>query len=196
MRDHYRLLGLKAESTADEIKRAYRKKALQLHPDRNPSPDAARQFQALNEAYATLSDPQKREDYDRFGTRGGGQRSAPSGTVSPSELREIFGEDLFEELFASLLNERHRPAVKDLRVDLPISYQEAVQGGTLSRVVERIRRCDRCHGVGTESGRASPVCGACQGQGRVRMNRGFLAMMQRCEHCNGRGVMISDPCQG
>ena len=156
-RNYYTLLGVQRSASSEEIKRAYRKLALRFHPDRNSAPDAERRFQEVNEAYAVLSNPEQRSAYDDFGKRGGGD-PLQNGSVSQGDLKDIFGADLFEELFSSLFNERKKRSIKDLRVSIPVSYEQALDGGRLSHEVSRLRRCDGCHGVGTGSGRASPVC--------------------------------------
>ncbi|MEM7494623.1 MAG: molecular chaperone DnaJ [Myxococcota bacterium] len=191
-RDYYETLGVSPEASADEIKRAYRKLAQQLHPDKNPDDKAAEErFKQISEAYGILSDPDKRRRYDQFGAAGGQQ---PHG--DPSEyVEEIFG-DLFGDFFSQSRRRGggRQPRGQDARQDVTIELQEAARGTSKKVRFARLETCDGCKGSGAAAGVRVRRCESCHGSGQVRFVRGFLSMAQECPHCQGRGHIIPKLC--
>lgn len=192
--DYYQVLGVGREADADEIKKAYRKMALQYHPDRNSEPGAEERFKLINEAYAVLSEPERRQRYDRYG-----QSEAPSnpfggGGVSQSDLQDIFGADVFNDLFASLFGQRPRAPRRDVEATLELTLEAVLSGGDQTVKVRRKASCKACKGNGTKDGRPAPSCSMCKGAGQVRVQRGFLIVAQPCPTCQGRGAEVRSPC--
>ncbi len=200
--DYYATLGVAREATADDMKKAYRKLAMQYHPDRNPGDKAAEaKFKEINEAYDVLKDEQKRAAYDRFGhaafENGGG--GAPGGFD--------FGSggigDIFEQMFGDFVgggrrggNGRGPRPGQDLRTSVEIDLAEAFSGikSTL-RVATRVS-CDACAGNGSEKGAGGvDTCGTCQGAGKVRAQQGFFIVERTCPTCNGQGRTVRNPCR-
>jgi molecular chaperone DnaJ len=205
--DLYAILGVSRDASPDEIKRAYRRKALELHPDRNPDrEDAEEHFKELSQAYAVLSDPEKRQRYDRFGEAGlGGQASG----FDPSAFQDIFGgagfggiEDLFESLFGGAMGGMGGARARrggprrgaSLRYGLEIDFEEAVFGTEVSIRVPKRRTCDACGGKGAPLDGIS-ACGTCEGRGQVVSQMGFMRIAQTCPACGGRGQVVRDPCK-
>ncbi len=190
--DYYEALGISRTTNADEIKRAYRKLAQKLHPDKNPGDKAAEErFKQVSEAYGVLSDPDKRRHYDQFGHTGGQQ---PHG--DPSEyVEDIFG-DLFGDFFGQSRRRggRQQTQGQDTRQDVMIELQEAAQGTNKEIHFARLETCDGCEGTGAAPGARIRLCESCRGSGQVRFVRGFLSMAQECPHCQGRGRVIPKLC--
>jgi molecular chaperone DnaJ len=192
-RDFYAILGVPRNADEAALKKAYRNLARAYHPDRNPGDKKAEErFKEISEAYAILSDPDKRAQYDRFGV--------VSGAGGPGDVGfgTIF-EDLFEGFFGG--GERRRPRSRarrgdDLRYDLEISLEEAAQGLETKLQVPRLETCERCQGGGVEAGSQPETCGTCRGQGQVRFTQGFLTVARPCPNCRGEGRIIKDPCHG
>jgi len=200
-RDYYEVLGVAKQASEAELKAAFRKLAMQHHPDRNPGDAAAEQkFKELNEAYQTLSDPQKRAAYDRFGhaafENGGGSGGPGFGNDFASSMADIF-EDLFGDV--SGRGRRGRPDGRergsDLRYDLEITLEDAHQGKTATVTVPIAVACEACDGSGAKAGTKPKTCSTCGGFGRVRAQQGFFAIERTCPSCQGRGEMIDDPCR-
>jgi len=185
-------------STEVEIKSAYRKLALQYHPDRNPNnPDAEEKFKECTEAYTVLSDSEKRAAYDRFGHAGVGA-GGPAGFDPSSfqDLTEVFG-DLFGigDLFGGSGRRRSRAQRgPDLREDLNLEFEQAVFGTDAQVTVRRHEACEACSGAGTAPGKAPVTCRSCQGKGQVRYQQGFFSIARTCPTCQGSGSVITDPC--
>ncbi len=205
-RDYYDVLGVDRESTSEDIKKAYRKMAMQFHPDRNPGDKAAEErFKELGEAYEILSDEQKRAAYDRFGhaafQQGGSAGGGFSGAVDPFEIfREVFGGasgagGIFEEFFngGGRRTRDGRQRGSDLRYDLQISLEEAAGGVEKELELEKLGVCDECRGTGSRGG-GTKTCGVCKGHGQVIASRGFFQIQQTCPECGGTGQVISNPC--
>ena len=197
--DYYEILGVSREATDQELKSAYRKLAMQHHPDRNPGDHTAEErFKEASEAYQVLSDADKRAAYDRYGhagLSGGGPGFGPfAGGV---DISDIFG-DLFGEMF-SMGGHAQRPSRQqrgyDLRFDLTIHFEAAIFGAETEVKVRRLEVCATCEGRGSASGRGPTVCGQCQGRGQVRYQQGFFAVARTCSACGGTGQVIADPCQ-
>lgn len=192
--DYYQVLGVAREADADEIKKAYRKMALKYHPDRNSEPGAEDRFKLINEAYAVLSEPERRQRYDRYGSSEAPSNPFGGGGVSQSDLQDIFGHDMFNELFASLFGQRQRAPRRDVEATLELPLEAVLSGGSYSTRVRRKASCKPCKGNGTKDGRAPQPCSSCRGAGQVRVQRGFLVIAQPCPSCQGRGVEVRSPC--
>jgi molecular chaperone DnaJ len=194
-RDYYEVLGVARAATEQEIKSAYRKLALQFHPDRNPNnPDAEEKFKECSEAYAVLADGEMRAVYDRFGHAGlGGSGGAG---FDPSDLGDIFG-DFFGlgEIFGGGTRKRSRTQRgADLREDINLEFEEAVFGTETKVTVRRHESCEECRGSGAAAGKAPVTCRSCNGRGQVRYQQGFFSIARTCPTCQGTGSVITDPC--
>lgn len=196
--DYYELLKVQREASAEEIKAAYRKAALQHHPDRNQDdPHAEEKFKAVSEAYEVLSDQKKREIYDRFGHEGLSGR----GYSGPGNVDDIFSSfgSIFEEFFgfSGGGNARGRTRARrgaDLQYELEITFEEAVFGVKKDISFHRRSECGECKGSGAKPGTKPVTCKTCGGDGQVRRSQGFFSVAATCPSCHGEGTMISDPC--
>ncbi|MDP1618992.1 molecular chaperone DnaJ [Phenylobacterium sp.] len=201
MRDYYEILGVSRGSDDAALKAAYRKLAMEHHPDRNGGcEDSAARFKEINEAYSILSDAQKRAAYDRFGHAGvnGGGGGGPGG-AGFTDVHDIFNEvfgDVFGDMFAQGgRGRRSGPARgQDLRYDLEISLEQAFAGAEVEIVVPAAVTCETCEGSGAKPGTSPTVCGGCGGAGRVRASQGFFSVERTCPRCGGTGRLIQDPC--
>lgn len=195
--DYYEVLGVSRECNDQELKTAYRKLAMQHHPDRNPDdPSAEEKFKEASEAYQVLSDPDKRAAYDRYGHAGVSAAGNGNPFVNAQDLGDIFG-DFFGEMFNMGGNGRRASRVqrgRDLRYDLSIEFEEAVFGKETELKVRRLEVCGDCHGAGTASGRGPATCPQCQGRGQVRYQQGFFSIARTCNACGGTGSVITEPC--
>lgn len=204
-RDFYDVLGVSKNASAEELKKAYRAKAKELHPDRNPGDkEAETKFKELNEAYDVLKDEQSRAAYDQFGHaafEGGGPRGPGgfgqgfSGDFSAS-MSDIF-DDLFGEFMGGRRGRRGdggRARGQDLRYNMDISLEEAFEGKKAQIRVPSSVSCDTCHGSGAEPGSKPVTCPTCQGAGKVRATQGFFTVERTCPTCHGRGQTIEKPC--
>jgi molecular chaperone DnaJ len=200
-KDYYETLGLKRDASAEEIKKAYRKAAMQYHPDRNSGDKSAEQkFKEVNEANDVLSDPQKRAAYDQFGHaafEGGG------GGFEHGFTRD-FGSgfaDIFDEMFGDFMGGgrgRGRQTSyqgADLRYNLEISLVEAFKGDKKNIRVPTSVACGSCSGTGSAGGAAPITCATCHGHGKVRAQQGFFTIERRCPTCHGQGQVIKEPCK-
>ena len=207
-RDYYEVLGVSKGAAQDEIKKAYRKLAVQFHPDKNPGDHTAEdKFKELGEAYDVLSDEQKRAAYDRYGHAAfsGGSPGAADGFHDPLDIfRQVFGGggagDIFESFFGGMGGGgRRRPGGpergSDLRYGLEISLEDAAHGVEKELAFERLIACGKCSGSGSASGGGTKQCRTCGGQGQVIASRGFFQVQQTCPDCMGTGQTISDPCK-
>ena len=200
--DYYELLGVSRTATEAEMKSAFRKLAMKHHPDKNPGDKAAEaKFKELNEAYQTLSDPQKRAAYDRFGHaafENGGMGGGPGfGNDFASSMADIF-EDLFGEMSGRRGGGRGsngRERGSDLRYNLEITLEEAYAGKTATLKVPTSIACEACSGSGAKPGSKPKTCATCAGHGRVRASQGFFSIERTCPTCHGRGETIDDPCR-
>jgi len=188
-RDYYEILGVSRSATEDELKRAYRRVAIQHHPDKNPGDSNAEAlFKQANEAYQILGDPQRRAQYDRFGHAGvSGQGSAGfSGNFS----------DIFDGIFGDIFGRSSGgpSSGTDLRYQLEITFEEAAFGAEKTIKFEKDVTCDTCQGSGARSGSHPKTCTHCQGSGQVRFNQGFFSVARACPSCQGRGAIIEDKC--
>ena len=199
-RDYYEVLGVSKGAGADEIKKAYRKKALKFHPDRNPDDkDAEAKFKEATEAYSVLSDDDNRQKYDQFGHAAfeqGGGFSGVSGGAGFEGFEDLFG-DIFSSFFGSGAGGGGRTRAqkgRDLRYDLEISFEDAAFGGSKEISINRNINCDTCGGNGAKPGTSPETCGQCGGTGQVRAQQGFFTISRTCHGCNGSGSKISNPC--
>lgn len=196
--DFYELLGVSREASGDDIKKAFRKLAMQCHPDRNPGDKHAEQrFKDINEAYDVLKDDQKRAAYDRFG-----HAAFENGGRGPGAGDFGFSggfADIFEEMFGSMMGGRggHGGANRgnDLRYNLEITLEEAFRGRETQVRVPTLATCEACHGSGAEAGSRPTNCPTCRGTGRVRTQQGFFTMERTCPACHGAGKVIDNPCR-
>jgi molecular chaperone DnaJ len=189
-RDYYEVLGVARTVTAQELKSAYRKIALQYHPDRNPGDSAAEdKFKEASEAYEVLSDPEKRARYDRFGHAGADFSAGFSGV----NLNDIFG-DIFGEIFGGGQRRRGgRSRGADLRYNLEISFDEAAFGCEVTVKIPKPQNCAECKGTGSRDGKLR-TCPSCGGTGELRFTQGFFAVSRPCNQCGGAGQLVVDPC--
>ena len=200
-RDYYEILGVARDAGEQALKSAYRKLAMQHHPDRNPGDqEAEEKFKEAAEAYAVLSDPRKRASYDRFGHEGlQGAAAAGAGGFSPDAFAD-FGDILgdlfgFGDIFGG--GGRRRTRVErgeDLRFDLEITLEDAIRGMTADIQVPRMEACSQCGGTGAEKEDGLVTCSVCRGRGEVIYQQGFLSVRRTCGRCNGRGQIIRRPC--
>ena len=191
-RDYYDILGVSRDASDTDIKKAFRQLALKHHPDRNPGDTHAEErFKAINEAYAALSDPDRRAQYDRYG-----RVDLPPGGVDFGGLEDIFG-DLFEGFFGGGRGGRRGRARRgdDLRYDLEITLEEAAQGLETRLQIPRLEVCEACRGSGAEPGSGRTTCPTCKGRGQLRHQQGFLTVARTCPQCGGEGQIIKNPCK-
>jgi len=191
-RCYYEVLGVKREAGDDELKKAYRSLAMQYHPDRNSGDEeAAHHFKEVAEAYAILSDSQKRQLYDRYGHAGLNGVQMPDFNSADSVF-DVLG-DLFGGIFGGSRQRGPRPG-QSIGVEIEIDLREAARGCTRSVTIPRQENCGECDGSGCRRGTNPGTCRHCRGQGVVLTNQGFFRIQQTCRGCGGRGVIITDPC--
>ncbi|MCD8283713.1 MAG: molecular chaperone DnaJ [Opitutae bacterium] len=202
--DFYKLLGIEKTATADEIKKAYRKQAMKYHPDRNPgNKEAEEMFKKVSNAYEVLSDPQKRQTYDRYGAaafENGGMGAGGGYRDAADVFREFFGHmggagGIFSDFFGGGDDEETDNRGNDLRFDMEISLEEAAAGTDKTIKYRRHAQCTACHGSGAEPGSAKKTCATCHGRGQVVRSAGFFRMQQPCPTCHGSGKVIEKPCK-
>jgi molecular chaperone DnaJ len=199
-RDYYQILGVSRDADGGTLKKAYRKLALELHPDRNPDKVAEEQFKEAAEAYEVLSDPEKRSLYDRFG-HDGPKRAGFEG-FGGAGMEDIFSRfgDLFGDLFGGMGGAGRRGGRgggargADLRVDLEIGFLDAVKGCSKDIDVQRRIPCETCAGSGARAGSKPETCSTCAGRGQVMHSQGFFMIQTACPACRGQGVTIKNPC--
>lgn len=193
-RDYYEILGVSRTATEAEIKKAYRAMAVKYHPDKNPGDaEAEERFKECAEAYAVLSDPQKRASYDRFGHSGVGSSGFDPGFTNFEDIFDLFG---FGEMFAGRSRTRSRvQRGSDLRFDLEITLEEAASGKSERITIPRLEVCADCAGSGVEKGYSAESCIACGGTGQTRYQQGFFSVMRTCPNCSGKGTVIRHPCK-
>ncbi len=192
-RDYYDVLGVRREADEEEIKRAYRRLAMEHHPDRNVgSPEAEERFKEAAEAYEVLHDSAKRQSYDRYGHAGLQGMNVPHFNDAQSVF-DLFG-DLFGDFFGTRGGRRGPQAGRDLQITIDIELIEAARGVTKTITVPREELCDECGGSGARRGTQPAACKRCQGRGVVIQSQGFFRMQQTCRGCGGSGYVITDPC--
>jgi len=200
-RDYYEVLGVQRGVSPDELKRSYRKIALENHPDRNPGDGAAEErFKQASEAYAVLSDPEKRRNYDNFGFSGVGMGGGPGGFSDFGDLGNF--TDLFSDLFGDLFG---GPRVRrprggrgqrgaDLRYNLDIELTDVLEGKEALIDLPKMRACETCGGSGARPGTQPEICGRCGGAGQVNFQQGFFRVSRPCEACAGAGEIVRERC--
>lgn len=212
MSDYYDTLEISRQATADEVKKAYRKKAIQYHPDKNPgNADAEKRFKEISEAYEVLSDEKKRQVYDKYGKAGfqGGGGPGAGGMHDFSSMDEALrtfmgafggGETIFD-FFGGGGGESSRGGGKGARqgaskrANITISFEEAVNGTDKELAISNYVSCSSCKGKGTSSPQGLKSCPQCNGRGQVFEQRGFFSMTMACSKCEGQGKIITDPCK-
>lgn len=208
-RDYYEVLGVSKGSSKDEIKKAYRKLAIKYHPDKNQgNAEAEAKFKEATEAYEVLHDDQKRSNYDQFGfagVDGNGMGGFGGGGFGGAGFEDIFGDfgDIFGSFFGGGAGRRsggrsrqsYSQRGADIRINLEISFEDAVFGVDKTLRYGRRVSCDDCNGSGAESGSGRKTCDHCGGTGQVRQNSGFFSIAQTCPRCNGEGSVIEKPCK-
>jgi molecular chaperone DnaJ len=195
-RDYYEILGVHRNASDTEIKKAYRKLALQFHPDKNAGDkEAEERFKEISEAYSVLSDPQKRVTYDQYGHAGLGNGGGySSGGFGGSPFEDIFG-DLFGDIFGGRARSRGRGRRgDDLRYNLSIKFEEAAFGLETKIQIPRYETCVTCEGIGARPGTSPRTCQVCHGAGQVRYQQGFFSLTRPCPECGGEGQVIDQPC--
>ncbi|MEL7349415.1 MAG: molecular chaperone DnaJ [Pseudomonadota bacterium] len=206
-RDYYDVLGVSKGASDDELKKAYRGKAKQFHPDRNKdNPDAEAKFKEVNEAYDVLKDPQKKAAYDQFGHAafeggmGGGPRGGPG---AGPDFASAFS-DVFEDLFGDFMGGRRGPGGGgrggarrggDLRYNLRVTLEDAFKGKQTTITVPGLVKCTACNGTGAEGAAEPTTCPTCGGIGKVRAQQGFFTIERVCPTCQGRGKVVKNPCR-
>ncbi len=200
-RDYYEVLGTSRTASADEIKKAYRRKAMELHPDRNPNdPEAAERFKEIGEAYEVLSDSDKRARYDRYGHEGV-RSTFGQGGFEWTDFHHFdeFG-DLFGNIFGSFFGMGQQgqrggqPRGRDLRTSVQMTLEEAFTGVEKTVELRRLELCETCNGNGCRPGTGPQVCPRCRGAGQIRLTEGFFSIASTCDRCRGAGQIISSPC--
>lgn len=206
-RDYYDVLGVGQDASEEEIKKAYRKKAMKYHPDRSDEPDAEERFKEISEAYAVLSDPEKRRAYDQYGHAGvEGQFGSQEQWFQQADFQDVFGEmgidlgGLFSHLFGQGFagGRRQQARGEDLVVRLSVDAAELIEGIEKEVTVERMEPCEACNGSGAGPDGSREQCRDCGGAGQVRQSRrtpmGVFTQITECPTCNGQGTRVTDPC--
>ena len=215
-RDYYEILGVAKDAAADDIKKAYRKLAMKIHPDRVPEEqkkEAEEKFKEISEAYAVLSDPQKRKLYDSYGHAGIDSRFSEQDIFRGADFSSFFGESgfgsVFEDIFSDLgfnlfgggsmrqgrgRSRAHQPRGRDLETLVELSLGEVYTGTQKTVHIRRNQTCSQCKGEGVLSSADKKVCPGCQGTGVVYSSTGFIRLGQTCLQCKGQGQIITKPC--
>jgi len=214
-RDYYEILGAKKNATLDEIKKAYRELALRYHPDRVPheqKKEAEEKFKEISEAYAVLSDAQKRALYDQYGHSGIDQKYAYEDIFKGADFSSVFGnmgdygmggglfEDIFSDLGFDISGSRGRQGGQgrrrghDLEIATDITLEEAARGVEKTIILPRYEVCSICSGSGAKPGTKKTTCSQCRGEGRTVVSNGFFQMAQTCSRCSGEGAITQSPC--
>ncbi len=215
MSDYYAVLGVQRGASAEEIKKAYRKGALKFHPDKNPGDSSAeKKFKEISEAYEVLSDDKKRQIYDQYGAdalRGGMGGAGMGGGAGFSSMEEALrtfmgafggghasqgGDSIFDSLFGfeQQGSESGEQQGASKKMNLNLTFEEAVKGVEKEVAITNYVACEKCHGLGAASSAGIKKCGRCQGAGYVHQTRGFFSMSTPCPQCHGQGQTITDPC--
>lgn len=193
MRDFYEVLSVPKDADSTQLKKAYHRLAMKYHPDQNPNdPEAEEKFKEAANAYSVLSDPDKRARYDQFGHEGlrGG---AAAGYGNVEDIFSAFG-DIFGDFFGGGRRRQQTPRGADLRVDVTLTFAEAVWGTSKEVEVTRRIACETCSGSGSRPGTRPETCKTCGGRGQVMHSQGFFMIQTTCPSCRGEGTMVTDPC--
>ena len=190
-RDYYETLEVSRDASAPELKKAFKKKAMKFHPDRNPdNPEAAEKFKEAAEAYDVLSDPQKKSAYDQFGHQGVEGMGGGGPNFNDININDIFGD-----VFGTRSSSRRSRRGSDLQYNLDLSLKEAVLGAQKKIKIPSHKECHDCNGTGAAKGSSPITCPNCNGSGQVRMQQGFFSVQQTCSQCSGTGQIIKDKCK-
>ncbi|MFA5250163.1 MAG: molecular chaperone DnaJ [Parachlamydiales bacterium] len=208
MTDYYQILGLEKGASEEEIKKAYRKKALKYHPDRNPNnPEAEKTFKEVSEAYEVLSDPQKKQIYDQYGKEALNAQSGGNSGAGFSSMEEAlrtfmgafggggsFGGGSIFDSFFGFENESSAARGSSKKTDITLTYEEAARGLEKEVFIYNLTVCESCNGLGALSASDIKTCPACRGEGQIFQSRGFFSMSSTCPTCGGAGKTIVRPC--
>ena len=210
-RDYYEVLGVDRSASQDDIKKAFRKLAFKYHPDRNKSPDAEDKFKEISEAYAVLSDSEKKQQYDMFGHAGISGRYSTEDIFNATRFRDIFSEfgfnfeDLFSRFFGGGFGfnfQQVRAGSRrgsDLETRIEITLEQAASGTEVEIVLNRLQKCSKCSGSGAEPGTRNITCPRCNGRGRIEQRSqsifGQMIRVTTCDRCEGRGEVAETPCR-
>ena len=204
MTDYYTVLGVSKGASGAEIKKAFRQKAMKLHPDQNPSESAKKEFQAIQEAYAVLSDEKKKSMYDQMGHHQYEQMNSAGGGPGPGAAGGGFGgaegfDSFFEDIFSSFgggfggRGGGGQRQASTASTQVSITLEEAFAGVTKELNLELLVACTGCHSTGSKS-KKTQQCGQCRGTGRLNIQQGFMMLRQTCPACRGMGSVVADPC--
>ena len=205
--DLYKILGVEKNISQDELKKAYRKLAVKYHPDKNKGDaESEKKFKEISASYDILKDPQKRQEYDHYGSAGSGSGGFGGGGSSRGGGGGGFGGMDFSDIFSDFFNEsggrggsqqRHSSKIagSDLRYNLEISLEESYKGIEKQISFTAAQKCGGCKGTGASAGAKAESCGSCRGSGKVRMQQGFFVVEQTCSSCKGMGEVIKNPCR-
>ena len=193
-RDYYDVLGVNNSANEAELKKAYYKLAKQFHPDQNPdNPEAEKKFKEASEAYAVLSDKEKKAAYDQFG-HAGVDANMGGGFDSNFSFDDIFSNFFGDSSpFGGGGGRRNNNRGSDLQYEVSINLEEAYRGKKLKVDIPTQIKCDDCNGAGASKGSSPVTCPMCNGRGQIRSQQGFFSVQQTCPQCNGKGEIISDP---
>lgn len=194
---YYEILGVERSADSKEIKKAYRKLAMQHHPDRNPGdPSAEEKFKKITEAYNVLSDPEKKSHYDTHGSENSGPRAQHRQAAADifSHFGDIFADDIFGDMFGRRRRSRGPRPGEDINIDLRLSFMEAALGCEKTINIQKPTRCEKCAGLGAEPGTGHKVCNGCGGHGAVRIKQGMMVMQTPCRTCGGTGNVPEKAC--
>lgn len=196
-RDYYEILGVHKNASETEIKKAYRRLAMQHHPDKNPEnhKEATDKFKEATEAYEVLSDQQKRANYDQYGFAGVSGAGGGGFSGGPGDFSDIFG-DIFGDFFGGATGYGRTRASRgsDLRYNMTISFEDAAFGKDTTIKIPKTETCSTCSGSGSKHGTQPKVCPSCRGTGQTRVQQGFFSISRTCGACRGEGTIITDPC--
>ncbi len=203
--DYYEILGVSRDADTNEIKKAYRKLAMEYHPDRNPgNKEAEEKFKELSEAYAVLVDPEKRRRYDRYGKAGvqggpSGFGGFETGGFDPFDIfREVFGSGFGDIFGMGGSSSRRRYAAQrgaDLQVRVKLTLEEIATGTSKKIKIKKFVRCQVCSGTGAQSGTSRKTCPMCHGAGEIAYRQGFFTVSRTCSRCGGEGTIVEKPCE-